>query len=101
LFKHLIFFLIFLKFWSNVSSHFTNRLSQEVFGSRLAALNNDHDKRLFLAAGAAAGIACAFRAPIGGVIFALEEAISHFDANLIVRTCVCTCLHVLLAHDQQ
>ena len=28
----------------------------------------------------------AFRAPIGGVMFALEEAISFFDANLIARS---------------
>eukprot|EP00038_Savillea_parva_P006432 m.163767 g.163767 ORF g.163767 m.163767 type:complete len:767 (-) comp12336_c0_seq1:155-2455(-) len=61
-------------------------VAQSLFGEKFTPLNNDHDKRLFMAAGAAAGIACAFRAPIGGVIFALEEAISHFDANLIVRT---------------
>eukprot|EP00041_Stephanoeca_diplocostata_P031562 m.985552 g.985552 ORF g.985552 m.985552 type:complete len:537 (+) comp23984_c0_seq3:357-1967(+) len=56
-----------------------------IIGGTFKALSNEHDKRLFLAAGAAIGIACAFRAPIGGVVFALEEAISHFDASLIVR----------------
>eukprot|EP00040_Diaphanoeca_grandis_P009589 m.49386 g.49386 ORF g.49386 m.49386 type:complete len:753 (-) comp21010_c0_seq2:42-2300(-) len=55
------------------------------FPKTAISFQNDSDRRLFMAGGAAAGIACAFRAPIGGLVFALEEAISHFDGDLIVR----------------
>jgi H+/Cl- antiporter ClcA len=34
---------------------------------------NHADQRLFIAAGAGAGVAAAFSAPVGGMLFALEE----------------------------
>ena len=43
------------------------------------------EERNFIVVGAAVGVAVAFRAPIGGVLFVLEEAISYFDARLIFR----------------
>jgi hypothetical protein len=36
--------------------------------------------------GTAVGVATAFRAPIGGVMFVLEEAVSYFESKLIFRS---------------
>ncbi|KAI9218809.1 chloride channel [Blastocladiella britannica] len=44
-----------------------------------------HELRMFATVGAATGIASAFQAPLAGVCFAIEEAISHFDPGLILR----------------
>ncbi|KAI9206351.1 chloride channel [Polychytrium aggregatum] len=42
--------------------------------------------RLFATLGAAASIAAIFRAPVGGAVFALEEATSFWDPHLMTRT---------------
>ena len=41
-------------------------------GSGLEFMRNDEKKRCFIAAGASAGVSCAFGAPIGGALFAYE-----------------------------
>jgi chloride channel protein, CIC family len=47
---------------------------------------NDNDRRVLLAAGAGAGLATAFNAPIAGAVFVLEELVGEFDVPISIAT---------------
>ncbi|KAL5987624.1 hypothetical protein ACLOJK_035374 [Asimina triloba] len=51
----------------------------------LRFFKNDKDRRDLITCGSAAGIAAAFRAPVGGVLFALEEMSSWWRSALLWR----------------
>ncbi|XP_041007964.1 chloride channel protein CLC-b-like [Juglans microcarpa x Juglans regia] len=56
----------------------------------LRYFNNNRDRRDLITCGASAGVCAAFRAPVGGVLFALEEVATWWRSALLWRTFFCT-----------
>ncbi|GMH33746.1 hypothetical protein BSKO_01580 [Bryopsis sp. KO-2023] len=59
---------------------------------------NDADHRDFTAIGTAAGVATAFAAPIGGLLFTIEEGASFYSTSVMWRGFLSTCVGVLTLH---
>ncbi|KHJ30995.1 putative voltage gated chloride channel [Erysiphe necator] len=57
--------------------------------------DNDGKLREVLSAAAAAGVAVAFGAPIGGILFSLEEVAFFFTAKTLFRTFFCSIIAAL------
>eukprot|EP01012_Entosiphon_sulcatum_P063227 TRINITY_DN9034_c0_g1_i1.p1 TRINITY_DN9034_c0_g1~~TRINITY_DN9034_c0_g1_i1.p1 ORF type:complete len:819 (+),score=86.98 TRINITY_DN9034_c0_g1_i1:726-3182(+) len=65
------------------------------FQSRLAffrQFRNARDQYDFVCAGSAAGVAAAFCAPVGGLLFVMESVASWWDQNTLNAMIFCVCL---------
>ncbi|KAK6941709.1 Chloride channel, voltage gated [Dillenia turbinata] len=62
----------------------------------LRFFKNDRDRRDLITCGSAAGIASAFRAPIGGLLFSLEEMASWWRSALVWRAFFTTAIVALV-----
>ncbi|KAE8710056.1 Chloride channel protein CLC-b [Hibiscus syriacus] len=52
----------------------------------LCYFNNDRDHRDIITCGSSSGVCAAFRAPVGGILFALEEVATWWRSALLWRT---------------
>ncbi|KAJ6842546.1 chloride channel protein CLC-a-like isoform X1 [Iris pallida] len=62
----------------------------------LRYFKNDRDRRDLITCGASSGVCAAFRAPVGGVLFALEEVATWWRSSLLWRTFFSTAVVVVV-----
>ncbi|KNA10255.1 hypothetical protein SOVF_146180 [Spinacia oleracea] len=59
-------------------------------------MNNDRDRRDLITCGASSGVCAAFRSPVGGVLFALEEVATWWRSAILWRTFFSTAVVVVV-----
>mmetsp|Transcript_36640 Transcript_36640/g.85880 ORF Transcript_36640/g.85880 Transcript_36640/m.85880 type:complete len:764 (-) Transcript_36640:12-2303(-) len=69
-----------------------------VGGSVFQTYRADIEVRDMVVAGAASGVAAAFSAPLGGVMFALEEGASFYSPELMLHIFVCCIAATVITH---
>ena len=62
----------------------------------LSHFSTDKERRILVSIGSAAGFAAAFGAPIGGLLFAIEETSTYFDSSMFVKTLTATVVGTFL-----
>lgn len=62
----------------------------------LRFFNNDRDRRDLITCGASSGVCAAFRSPVGGVLFSLEEVATWWRSALLWRTFFSTAVVVVV-----
>ncbi|KAL0395780.1 UNVERIFIED_CONTAM: Chloride channel protein CLC-b [Sesamum calycinum] len=62
----------------------------------LRYFNNDRDRRDLITCGSSSGVCAAFRSPVGGVLFALEEVATWWRSALLWRTFFSTAVVVVV-----
>ncbi|KAL3653816.1 hypothetical protein CASFOL_003497 [Castilleja foliolosa] len=62
----------------------------------LRYFNNDRDRRDLITCGSSSGVCAAFKAPVGGVLFALEEVATWWRSALLWRTFFSTAVVVVV-----
>lgn len=62
----------------------------------LRYFNNDRDRRDLITCGSSSGVCAAFRAPVGGVLFSLEEVATWWRSALLWRTFFSTAVVVVV-----
>lgn len=82
---------ILTKFFSKYESPFLTRLWIWAT-SDLSYFANDAERRSLITIGAACGFAASFGAPIGGLLFILDDIASFFDQGMFLRVLVANAL---------
>ena len=60
----------------------------------LYELRMPSSQRGWVGMGAAAGVAAAFHAPLGGILYSFEEVASHWNSHLLWRSFACVVIVV-------